>query len=962
MRNDLSLELARQLTERVNEAFGNGSMLEAVTPITQDLLKYWFMEPYTEERSKNFHVGQRQSILNIIYLHEVLGIRSVREIYEKAAPDLLPEADLAQLAKAKYQIPKYAVKMATGTGKTWVMHALLLWQLLNARHEEEPSGRYTQNFLIVAPGLIVYDRLKDAYRGRMKENSGERDLFTNDLYLHKDLFVPPAYQDEVFSFIQNNVVTKEEGIGRKVTGNGLIALTNWHLFLSDEDEEETDTDSPSAIIKEILPIRPGTSGGNALDALDRQYLRGSELEYLADLPDLMVINDEAHHIHENKIQGEIEEVEWQKGLNRIAQRKGEHFFQIDFSATPYDTVGSGKRKAKHYFPHIVTDFDLGTAMRMGLVKTLLLDRRQELTDLGNLDYNAVREGRKVIALSDGQRLMLRAGLRKLQILEEGFTRLEAKKHPKMMVVCEDTNVTPFVEAFLREEGLAAEDLLRIDSNAKGEVKEKDWTQIKERLFNIDRYNSPKVIISVLMLREGFDVNNICVIVPLRSTQSAILLEQTIGRGLRLMWREPEYQEEKETNRRLVLKERKAPRSYLDMLSIIEHPAFLQFYEELMEGGLAGVDESDLSNGSNVVGDLITVGLKENYPYYDLFWPLIIKEQEEELEPSVIDINTLEPFTLYTLEELRKFLAKPGETFISEDVQVRTQFGKYEVKADLCNAQSYNEYLQKILRIVTTRFDKTGKGNSKDRQLPTIQINQHEIIRAIDTYIRTRLFSRPFDPFEDYNWKILLHYKGVATQHIVRELTRVIFYMQEQVNVTEATVEKIYFSSVPTLKVRESFSLELWKTIYERVGYPSNKGGFEKAFLEFLDTDAEVNAFIKINENQHRFASIYYIRQDGLLATYHPDFMVCTDSNIYIIETKAQEQVYNKNVRQKQLATVEWCKKINRLRPSLRMNRTWEYVLLGESDFYSLQRNGANISEICELHKISESAARGELFA
>ena len=337
----------------------------------------------------------------------------------QGAPKALADveyADLAQLAKAKYQIPKYAVKMATGTGKTWVMHALLLWQLLNARHEEEPSGRYTQNFLIVAPGLIVYDRLKDAYRGRMKENSGERDLFTNDLYLHKDLFVPPAYQDEVFSFIQNNVVTKEEGIGRKVTGNGLIALTNWHLFLSDEDEEETDTDSPSAIIKEILPIRPGTSGGNALDALDRQYLRGSELEYLADLPDLMVINDEAHHIHENKIQGEIEEVEWQKGLNRIAQRKGEHFFQIDFSATPYDTVGSGKRKAKHYFPHIVTDFDLGTAMRMGLVKTLLLDRRQELTDLGNLDYNAVREGRKVIALSDGQRLMLRAGLRKLQIL------------------------------------------------------------------------------------------------------------------------------------------------------------------------------------------------------------------------------------------------------------------------------------------------------------------------------------------------------------------------------------------------------------------------------------------------------------------------------------------------------------------------------------------------------------------
>ena len=370
MRNDISLELARQLTERVREAFENGSMLEAVTPVTQDLLKYWFTEPYTEERGKNFHIGQRQSILNIIYLHEVLGIRSVQDIYEKAAPDLLPECDLGEFTKTKYRIPKYAVKMATGTGKTWVMHALLLWQLLNARHEEERSGRYTRNFLIVAPGLIVYDRLKDAYLGRLRENGGERDIFTNDLYQHKDLFVPPAYQDEVFSFVQNNVVTKEEGIGRTVTGNGLIALTNWHLFLSDEDEEEINPEGAPAIIKDILPIRPGTSGGNMLDALDRHYLRGSELEYLADLPDLMVINDEAHHIHENKVQGEIEEVEWQKGLNKIAQSKGDNFFQIDFSATPYDTVGSGKKRTKVFFPHIVTDFDLKVAMRMGLVKTL----------------------------------------------------------------------------------------------------------------------------------------------------------------------------------------------------------------------------------------------------------------------------------------------------------------------------------------------------------------------------------------------------------------------------------------------------------------------------------------------------------------------------------------------------------------------------------------------------------------
>lgn len=163
MKSDLSLELAKRITEQANEAMENGNMMEAVTPVTADLLSYWFNEPYISQRKYNFHEGQRQAIVNIIYLHEVLKVNNVEEIYEKVAPDLMAEADLSMLKKEKYSIPKYAVKMATATGKTWVMHALLLWQMLNARHEDERSGRYTKNFLIVAPGLVVYDRLQDAF-------------------------------------------------------------------------------------------------------------------------------------------------------------------------------------------------------------------------------------------------------------------------------------------------------------------------------------------------------------------------------------------------------------------------------------------------------------------------------------------------------------------------------------------------------------------------------------------------------------------------------------------------------------------------------------------------------------------------------------------------------------------------------------------------------------------------------
>lgn len=945
--NEIPLHLAQGITDIVNVVWADGSMMDSVSPVTQDLLKYWFCEPYTEERTMNFHEGQRQAILNVIYMHEVMGCKSVMGMYEQVLPTEMSQIDIATLKDEKYQMPKYAVKMATGTGKTWVMHALLLWQMLNARHEgEEKSGKFTQRFLIVAPGLIVYDRLQDAFMGRLQSGKGERDIFTNDFYRNKDLFIPPAYRDEVFAFIQNNTVSKEQGIGRKTTGEGLIALTNWHLFL--RNDEEDDEAEPN-LIDELLPLRPGLTAGNMLDTLDRQFLRGTEMEYLHELPDLMVINDEAHHIHETH----DDEVQWQKGLDYIAETKKGRFCQLDFSATPYTTKGTGRNATKVYFPHIVVDFDLKTAMKKGLVKTLLLDKRQALTDT-TLDYKAVRDGRKVLNLSDGQRLMLRAGLQKLKILEEGFLKVDKRKHPKMLVVCEDTAVTPFVGMFLKEEGLADEDVLRVDSNAKGDVSENEWQKVRERLFNVDNYAQPRVIVSVMMLREGFDVNNICVIVPLRSSEAPILLEQIIGRGLRLMWREPEYREEKEENRRNVLIDKKAPKSYLDMLSIVEHPAFEQFYDELLHDGLAAIDEQELTDDSNVTGDIISVGLKSDYEQYDLHWLNIIRDAEEEIEPSQIDTKGMHSFEMYTLEQLRKFLVTTGETFISRAVLVDTKFGKYNVTADLFTATAYNEYLQKLLGIVTHRME-------RNKDYPMLQINGAEVTRAIDTYIRTNLFGQPFDPFANNDWKILLAQNGVVSQHIIKEVAVAIYNMQKNVATSEAVVDKLPFSKVATLRMRESFSLALCKTIYERTGYPSNRGGFEKAFLEFLDADAEVESFIKINESQHRFASIFYVRTDGLLATYHPDFLVSTADKIYMIETKGDDKVDDRNVRQKQLAAVEWCRKINELPEKERDDKEWEYILLSETNFYLLSGNGATITDICQRNTVSRMRIQNRLF-
>ena len=961
--SNISLELAHRLTDVVNAAWKSGEMLEKVTPTTASLLNYWFGEGFCNERARNFHEGQRQAILNIIYLHEVMGENCVMDAYQGIIPELMDRADLAQLAKPKYQMPKYAVKMATGTGKTWVMHALIIWQMLNARHEDVESGRFTQKFLIVAPGLIVYDRLLDAFCGRKKRDEEYRDPQTNDYYMNQEVFIPERYRDEVFSFIQNNVVTKEDGIGRKTTGEGLIALTNWHLFENqmeekkqDEDVDDSSTVTPAEIISDLLPIRPGKSAGNDLGMLDRRALGGTELEYLAGLKDLMVINDEAHHIHEIKRNGETEEVEWQRGLNAISATKGTRFIQVDFSATPFDTKGTGEKQVKLFFPHIIVDFDLPMAMKQGLVKLLLLDRRQELTDLENLDYNAERDEQgKVVGLSEGQRMMLRAGLTKLNKLEEEFLKNDASKNPKMLIVCQDTTVSPFVEEFLKSEGLEEEDIVTIDSNKQGEVKDEEWQEIKKKLFDIDRYKSPKVVISVLMLREGFDVNNICVLVPLRSSQAPILLEQLVGRGLRLMWRESDYIDIKREDRLRVLKNHQPPRTYIDTLSIVEHPAFIKFYDDLQDQGLVAVDEGDVGAGG-ATGDILTVGLREDYGKYDFQWPVILHDSIDEFENAEVDLDDLEPFTMYPLPLLRKFLAKEGETFVSQESLTKTTFGKYKVTANLFNASGYNEYLQKLLRVVTLRFE-----NCRRQGFPTIQINGAQTVQVMDWYIREKLFSAPFNPFQGNDWKILLAKDGIVTKHIVEQFAVAIYKMQNRLTTINAEVSHTDFSSLRAIKMRESYSMEVQKCIYPRLGYPSHGGGLEKAFIEFLDRDAEVERFLKINENGHSFAIIFYVRKDGLMATYHPDFIVATADKVYLIETKGDDKVDDVNVRQKQTATIEWIKKINALEPEDRMNRTWEYVLVGESVFYSLSGSGATITDICNMCKVSYSVATGNLF-
>src|SRR5690606_19112201 len=304
---DDPLVLARSLTRRAAQLCtglesGSADLYDLVTPITAQLLHWWFGEDACQSRAFNFHPGQRQAILNTIVAHEVLGTLDLKHLYEQVCAEALLTGDrLAELSKPKHGHPKYCLKMATGTGKTWVLQALLVWQMLNrtaAQDQGIDDPRFTRRFLIVAPGLIVYERLLDAFIGKEREGGG-RDFSTSDTERYAELFVPPAYRDRVRQFVQGNFCAKQD-IGLKATGNGMVAVTNWHLLqetgeeLARAETEEAQLEAagitPEAhgVVRQVLPVVPGRATGNSLDVLDNRWARGRVIAFLQSLPDLLV--------------------------------------------------------------------------------------------------------------------------------------------------------------------------------------------------------------------------------------------------------------------------------------------------------------------------------------------------------------------------------------------------------------------------------------------------------------------------------------------------------------------------------------------------------------------------------------------------------------------------------------------------------------------------------------------------
>ena len=304
------------------------------------------------------------------------------------------------------------------------------------------------------------------------------------------------------------------------------------------------------------------------------------------------------------------------------------------------------------------------------------------------------------------------------------------------------------------------------------------------------------------------------------------------------------------------------------------------------------------------------------------------------------------------------MIQSGDIFKSEELTVKTKFGEYIVTRDIFTANSYNSFIQKIVSAVSEVPVRIRNRNL--RSFPTMQVNSALIAKLIDVYISHRLFTKDFDPLVDNNWRILLLTESRIIQHIVRNVAKSIYDLQNSLRISDAKIMKKYFSQLPEVKMRETYSISVAKTIYPKIAYPSHGGGFERKFIEFIDSDSKVKCFMKINEYYHEFANLMYLRDDGMLSNYYPDFIVKIEDRIYLVETKAEKDLKDVTVKQKRLGAIDWIYKINDLKPEDRMNCRWNYVLLGETTFYGMSERGAETREILEYAILTKAKVKGTL--
>ena len=794
------------------------------------LLNWWFETEHLVEQADGtlapfrYYFAQREAVETVIWLHDV---RKVRDKFDLLRFDASGAVSTNMFDE---DWPRYVVKMATGAGKTKVLSLLIAWSFFHKLYETDST--LSRNFLLIAPNIIVLDRLRADFDGLR--------IFFNDPILPDNGYEGRNWRDDfqLTLHIQDDV--------RVVRETGNLFLTNIHrVYLGDVREPSLDDDDLRDYF--LDPFGPKPVGKTTDSKTDLG-------EVVREIDELAVLNDEAHHIHDSRMA-------WFKSIqdihHRMLQKDGRLALQVDVTATPRHNNGA-------IFVQTVSDYPLVEAIYQGVVKQPVLPDAASRTRL---------QEHKSAIFTERYEDYLQLGIEEWR---KSYAEHEALgKKAVLFVMVDDTRNCDEVGAHLEKicpelEGA----VLVIHTKNNGEISEAasgknkdELEKLRKEANNIDTWKSThKAIVSVLMLKEGWDVRNVTTIVGLRAfaAPSNILPEQTLGRGLRRMYFGSDMPE---------------------TVSVMGTPAFMEFVESIQSEGVT-FEHVPMGPGTGRKDSLIvevdTQNADKDIAALDIELPRLTRRFNREykdldaLDPAKFG-NPKLPLKPFTPEQTREIVFK---TMLDAEVH-------HTIQLDGAGPADYRSVVAFFARQLLKELRLVG---GYDILYPKVK-----------AFMGGHLFATSPVNLED----------PVVLRNLSEPEAGKILFDSFKTAINALTIQdsggvriedRIRLRDTRPFRTENRPYLAPKKSLFSKIVGEPHAGGFELAFAGFLDAAPDVAAFAK-NYLAVGF-KIDYVKADGDLSNYVPDFMAKTaDGTVWIVETKGREE---RDLPQKMNRLRQWC--------------------------------------------------------
>ena len=831
-----------------------------VSQTSRALLQHWFGSPnfipQPDGTSVEFkyYFAQREAIETAVWLYEAERARDPYSLIRYDSTELV--------SKALFQEnwTRYVFKLATGAGKTKVLSMLIAWSYFHKRYEADSS--LSTNFLLIAPNIIVLDRLLDDFNNLR--------IFTADPVLPENGYAGHQWRDD---FQVTLHVQDEVGL---VSPSGNLFLTNIHRVYEGDAAPSIDDEDTTDFFLGKKPVAKTTQ--KVLDVGD----------IVRTLDDLVVLNDEAHHIHD-------EGLAWFQAIQgidaRMRQRTGHGIgAQFDVTATP-------KHKTGAIFVQTVCSYPLVEAIRQGVVKTPVVPDAASRAKLAEKPSDEVYE-----RYADHIRLGYLEWEKRREDLEK------CGKKPVLFIMTTTTQESDSISEYMEKTypELVGR-VLTIHTNRTGDLGDKSGDKELELLRKasreIDSPDSPyRCVVSVLMLREGWDVQNVISMVGLRpyTAKSEVLPEQTLGRGLRRMFR--------------------GDTSLTEYVSVVGTPGFLDFVESVRA---EGVELEQVPMGQKteprkpLLVEVDTMDPEKKLEELDIVLPRLSSRIERQMKNLAdLDIDAIPAGTFV----VKEFTASEQREIVFMDLDTDEPIWTTDLGEEVIPTP------QAVLAYLTSEL------MHRMRLVGGAPV----LYEKLKGYIANHLFIEQVN-LEDLNVIRNLseagprHYLFTSFAKAINDLTLV------DAGSTQV-VSEIRLSKTRPVVVSNQDFITSKKTLFNRVVGDSN---LELRFARFLDEAPDVQAFAKNILRVHFFME--YINASGEMSHYYPDFIVRTSAReIYIVETKGLEDL---DVAPKWMRLVQWCKDANEVAGD---SQTYTPLYIPEDDFDELAPHIKSFAQLFEV--------------